>query len=57
MTSPMAGETYRGYPPLWFEAALAPLEWVKAEVTILLKGHVATATSWTYDAGCQTTEA
>jgi alpha-beta hydrolase superfamily lysophospholipase len=29
------------------ECALAPLDWVKAEVTIFPKGHVAMATSWT----------
>ena len=29
------------------ECALAPLDWVKAEVTLFPKGHVAMATSWT----------
>jgi poly(3-hydroxyalkanoate) synthetase len=28
------------------ESALAPLDWVKAEVTVFPKGHVAIATSW-----------
>jgi hypothetical protein len=28
------------------EAALAPLDWVKAEVSIFPKGHVGIATSW-----------
>jgi hypothetical protein len=28
------------------EAALAPLDWVEAEVTVFPKGHVAIATSW-----------
>jgi hypothetical protein len=29
------------------ESALAPLDWVKAEVSLFPKGHVAMATSWT----------
>jgi hypothetical protein len=28
------------------ESALAPLDWVEAEVTVFPKGHVAIATSW-----------